>query len=202
MAKTEKALAFLHKTFSLTLLIGLMALFFFGAGGPPDAYAQGNGSRLATNPSTGVTLAITPSTRSVTVGQDFNLVVELQAGTQSVDGAAAYLNFNPTYLKVVSITPGSTLTSVLQNSYDNTLGQVNFAAGVLSNFPSGTFTLATISFHAVTAVNSTPITFNAAVPRLSDVTFGGGSVLSSKIGGTVKITKTTTYNSFLPWVIK
>ena len=95
-------------------------------------------------------LAISPSISTVAVGQDFDLVLEVQAGTQVVDGAAAYLNFDKTYLQVVSITPGSSLPIVLENNYDNATGQLNFAAGVLPPDlnPTGTFTLAKVTFHA------------------------------------------------------
>ena len=139
-------------------------------------------------------LAITPSVSTVAVGQDFDLVLEVQAGTQVVDGAAAYLNFDKTYLQVVSITPGSSLPEVLENNFDNATGQLNFAAGVLPPDlnPTGTFTLATVTFHAQTITAGTSIHFYDVDPRMSDITFGGQSILGETQDGSVTITPMAT----------
>ncbi len=145
-----------------------------------------------TTPGTGVTLAIDPATANASIGADFSVTVQVRAGTRQVDGASAYINFNPTYLTVASITPGTTFSNVLENSYDNATGQINFSAGSLSNFPTGTFTLMTVTLHPVAQVTQTPLTFNTVNPRKSDATFGGASVLSSAQGGTVDITQSST----------
>ncbi|OGN96320.1 MAG: hypothetical protein A2Z71_06475 [Chloroflexi bacterium RBG_13_50_21] len=148
----------------------------------------------ATTQTCEVMLVIAPPVIPVAVGQNFDLVLKVQAGAQLVDGAAAYVNFDPAYLQVVSITPGSSLTLTLQNNYDNNIGLVNFAAGVLppNSPPSGTFTLATITFNAQALTPGTPIYFDNANPRLSDITYGGHSILDGTQGGTVKITPNAT----------
>ncbi len=154
-------------------------------------YANGSATAFwsfTTNPASGVILAINPGTTSVGLGQNFDVVIEVRAAAQSVDGAAAYLNFNPAFLRVVSITEGNALPIIQQSSYDNAAGQVNFSAGTLANFPSGTFTLATVTFKALAQTTSTSLTFNTTSIRKSDVTFNGSSVLAGDTNGTVMIT--------------
>ena len=133
-------------------------------------------------------LVIQPFSTTVSLGQNFDVVIEVQAGTQLLDGAAAYLNFDPTYLQVISITPGSSLPALLENSHDNTTGQVNYAAGTLSGPISGTFTLATITFNAFAQTPGTSILFNEVDPRKSDITYAGISILSGIEESTVTIT--------------
>ncbi|MFQ5342788.1 MAG: cohesin domain-containing protein, partial [Anaerolineae bacterium] len=138
-----------------------------------------------------VVLAVVPVTTTVGVGETFSITLETRAGTQLVDGASAYLNFDPTVLQVVTVTAGSALPVVLQNDVDNGAGQVNFVAGVEisnPNYPSGTFTLATVTFRATAGSAGTPLVFNVAMPRKSDVTASGlGSVLDRTENGTVVI---------------
>jgi hypothetical protein len=150
---------------------------------------------FTTIPVTDVSLNVDPITQSTTLGQNFNVSIKLRAGTQPIDGAAVYLNFNPSYLQVVSISAGSSLPMVIQNSFDNATGQVNFVAGALSNFPTNTFTLATVTFKALAQTAYTSVTFSNVFPRGSDVTFGGSSVLNSLGNGSVEITNTASINS-------
>jgi hypothetical protein len=163
------------------------------AGGAVYA-SDGTWWSFTTTAATSVILAINPATKSVSLNQNFDLVIEVRSGTQSVDGAAAYLNFNPAYLRVVSIRPGSDLPTVLQNNFDNTTGQVNFSAGTLSNFPQGTFTLATITFNPIVPVSGTPVTFASTVLRKSDVTYAGASIFSATVNASVEITNMASIN--------
>jgi len=132
-------------------------------------------------------LALVPPTPTVAIGSGFDIVVQIQAGTQQVDSGAAYLNFDQTVLNVASITPGSTLPLVLSNSFNNTTGLVNYSAGILSGFPIGTFTLATIHFQAIALSGGTTINFNFVNPRYSIVTFGGNSILNHVVTSTVTV---------------
>jgi hypothetical protein len=70
---------------------------------------------------------------------------------------------------------------------------VDYAAGALSNFPSGTFTLLTVQFQALTTSVGTAITFNSTAPRRSDATFGTGSVLGQTVDGQVVVTAPGTF---------
>ncbi|RKZ41194.1 MAG: hypothetical protein DRR00_31850, partial [Candidatus Parabeggiatoa sp. nov. 3] len=94
-----------------------------------------------------VTLGTTAIPTGLTVGDTFDYVIKVQAGTQFVDTASAYLNFDPKLLKVNTILQGETFDFVLQSSFDNELGNIDFAAGVWDNeVPKDTFTLVTINF--------------------------------------------------------
>ena len=147
-----------------------------------------------------VILAVVPPTSNTGVGQSFMVTLQVQAGSQMVDGASAYLNFDHTILQVVSISAGSSLPVPLQNQFDNTLGTLDYSAGTFSNFPSGTFTLATVTFSASALSGGTPLTFNSVDPRKTDATFGGSSVLSQAIGGTVIVTAATSTPSLTPTI--
>jgi hypothetical protein len=157
-----------------------------GASPPIDDVDVWNFS-TASAPNGDVVLAVKPAFSTAAVGQTFDIILEVQAGAQQVDGAAAYLNFDPNYLQVAGVTPGSSLPTVLENTFNNTSGHVDFAAGAFSNFPSGTFTLATITFSANVQTSATDLTYNSVEPRKSDVTFGGGSVLTYTENGTVEV---------------
>lgn len=139
-----------------------------------------------------VVLSLNPEVTTVTQGQQFDLGIQVQAGNEEVDGASGYLNFDPAILHVVSVTGGGAFGVTLQNTFDNALGHVDYAAGELTApFPSGTFTLATITFLAA-GVPGTPITFDSAMPRRSEVTRLGTSVLGQAVGGAVTVTLNAT----------
>jgi len=130
-----------------------------------------------------VNIVTVPGTSNVTVGSEFDVVVQVQAGAQQVDTAQAYLNFDPAKVQVVSITAGSALAVPVQSTHDNGAGTLGYAAFTLSAFPTGTFTLCTVRFSATTT-GTTSLTFNAVDPRKTDV-FRGVSVLSSATNGSV-----------------
>lgn len=135
-----------------------------------------------------VILALEPATMTINMGDTFELPIVVDAGTQPVDGASAYLNFDPMFLEVVAISPGSELPSIITNHFDNTTGELAFAAGTFSNdYPSATFRLATVTFRATNATTNTVVSFNTSVPQNSDATFNGISVLSHTIDSTITI---------------
>ncbi|MGC1375586.1 MAG: DNRLRE domain-containing protein [Anaerolineales bacterium] len=146
-------------------------------------------------PAGSVVLAIVPAATTVNIGQSFSLTVQVQAGSQQVDGAAAYLNFDPAYLQVVSMSSGTTLPVVIQNSYDNTAGRIDYAAGKLSSpYPSGSFTLVTINFTARAQCSGATLMLNNTLPRKSDATFGGNSVINHTENSVVTITNYAVLN--------
>jgi hypothetical protein len=105
-----------------------------------------------------VNLSIQPSINTVAVGDTFSVTIQAEAGSQIVTGVSTYLNFDSDYLEVQSVTPGATLPTVIQNTYDNNAGTIDYSAGKLgAPFPSGTFTVATIEFKALalTSPNTT-----------------------------------------------
>jgi hypothetical protein len=136
----------------------------------------------------GPVLSVVPSQTVTYLGQTFEVAVQVQAGEQEVDAAAGYLNFDPALMQVVGLTAGTALNVELQNEFDNGAGEISYAAGKLTPpFPSGTFTLYTVTLEALAGTPSTELAFGLEEPRLSDITFGGGSVLDRTENGTVTI---------------
>ena len=141
------------------------------------------------NPPGEVNISLQPSTEDVGVGEIFELVIQAEAGDQPVSGIDAFINFDPTYLEVLSVTPGASLPTVLENTYDNTAGTIDYSAGKLGEpFPTGTFTVATIQFEALAPTSpSTALTFSTSVPRETRADYAGNDVTGALTGGTVSI---------------
>ena len=143
------------------------------------------------NPGAGeVNISLQPSTEHVGVGEVFDLIIQAEAGDQPVSGISAFIDFDPAYLEVQSVTPGSTLPTVLQNTYDNIAGTIDYSAGKLGGpFPTGTFTVATVQFKALTETDpSTAIDFSTTDPRETAADYAGSDVTGTITGGTVSIT--------------
>jgi clostripain len=143
------------------------------------------------NPEEGeVNISLEPSTKNVVVGEIFELIIQAEAGDQPVSGIDAFVDFDPTYLEVQSVTPGSSLPTVLENSYDNMAGTIDYSAGKLgAPFPTGTFTVATIQFRALAQTSpNTALTFSIDPPRQTRADYAGDDVTGTLTGGTVTIT--------------
>lgn len=136
-----------------------------------------------------VDLVLLPSSQTVAMGDIFNITIEAQCNGQDVHGVSAYVDFDPACLEVQSITPGATLSTVLQNTFSNTLGTLDYSAGIFTPpLPSGTFTAATVSFKALNPSASTSISFDTTDPRKTNVVYGADSMLRNLTGVTVIIT--------------
>ena len=126
-----------------------------------------------------VTLSTTVIPTGLTAGDSFEYTIHVQADTQLVDTASAYLNFDPEQLQVNHLTAGDKFDFVLQEEFDNTNGQINFAAGVWNNdVPKGTFTLVTVNMTVLQADGEKTLTFNTTVPRQTEAVSGGESVIA------------------------
>jgi LysM repeat protein len=153
---------------------------------PSQALAYRSPARLAGS----VLLAIDPPTITVVPGQVFTLRVLVQAGAQQVDGAEAHLDFDSGFMRARTHTRGPTLSTILEENFD-TPGRVDYAAGTLINpRPSGTFTLVEIEFEALAVTPGTPVTFHFGIPRNSEVTFGGASVLGGTSNAAISVQQT------------
>ena len=144
-----------------------------------------------------------PATTTVAPNQTFTLEVRVdlnQSTNTELDVAEAYLNFNPTYLQVVSIANGGTLNSVALSASSNSTGRVDYSAGTLTPPVTTDFTLLIITFRAIALppTGSTTITFNTALPRQTNAFRLGSSVLGTTTGATVIISVPTpvTFISF------
>ena len=108
-----------------------------------------------------VDLVLLPPSQTVDVDNIFNITIQAQCNGQDISTVAAFIDFDPNYLEVQSVTPGPTLPTVVQNTYNNTVGTIDYQAGKLGGpFPSGTFTVATVSFKALALTTNTSISFS------------------------------------------
>lgn len=148
------------------LLIGLLLAALLAV--VPAVGAQGS-----------VRFALTPSAPNLDVNATFTAVVQVQTSGQAVDGAEIHLDFDPAMLEVISAVPGATLgVAILPLAFDNAAGTIDYAAGTLAPFPVATFDLLTITFRAK-AAGTTLIRIPAVdVPRQSNVTFAGSSLIA------------------------
>lgn len=149
-------------------------------------------------------LALSPATTTVGTNQRFTVAVQVRT-QRPVDGASAYIDFDPAVLQVASVTSGGSLPTVLLSTVDNVRGRIDFVAGTLSaSFPITDFVLATVEFTAGQAISTTPLTFAAVNPRLSDVTYAGASILERREGGTVIVNGAALVGHVLPpgWQVR
>lgn len=158
----------------------------FGQGGTSQAATPSREANLNTN---AVDLLISPSQTNVKPESDFSVSVQVEAGSQQVDGAQATLNFDPTLLQVQEIRAGDQLSLELLNQFDNEAGTIDFAAGSLDAFPSQTFELMQIEFRALEESPSegTSLAFDLDGSLATNITFGGTSVLGEHSDGTILI---------------
>jgi hypothetical protein len=140
-----------------------------------------------------VDLALLPTSQIVMTNASLDVTVQAQCNQQPVAGISAFLNFDPAYLEVESITPGNTFTITLQNTFDNEAGRVDYSAGNTSDFPTGTFTVATVHFRAKDmAAAQTTISFHTSTgdPAVRDtraVASGGSDVTRNLTGANVEV---------------
>lgn len=156
-------------------------------------------------------MRLSPQFPSEPLGATFQVAILIEAACEA-DAAEAHLNFDPTRLQVidattdvpgVQIVPGATFPTVIQNSVDNTLGRIDFAASTstaagaasprrssgTTASATGTFTLATIRFRAIapTGAGGTPLTFVFGAGRNTNITRAGTSVFGGATDGSVTI---------------
>ena len=78
-------------------------------------------------------------------------------------------------LNVTGLTPGPSFHFLLVGpTFDNSLptGTIDYGGGSVSNFPTGTFTLITISFEAI-GVGTTAIDYSFTFPRETKIGIAG-----------------------------
>ena len=128
-----------------------------------------------------VELSLEPRSPRFTVGTPFPVDIVVSAGTQLVKKGEAHINFDPALVEVSSVSPGNTLGTVSVNTFDNSLGTLDYVAE--GGPTSGDFTLATVNFNAKVPVKETSISFNTGTPRRTAVEDpGGGAVLRGVSG--------------------
>ncbi|WP_114781789.1 T9SS type A sorting domain-containing protein [Botryobacter ruber] len=130
-----------------------------------------------------VKLLVAPAEKVVTEGDVFTLEVNVETGTQPLDGANIFLAFNPAVLQVQSATAGSGLPVPLSPvSFDNTTGLVSYAYGAFSNFPSGNFNLFTIEVKA-TGSGVSVLSFVSSNGIDTELSYSGQPVPAEQVNG-------------------
>jgi hypothetical protein len=134
-------------------------------------------------------MTMQPSATSVSVGGTFTVTVKVAAGTQNVDTVQASIDFDPNYLEVVPpLSASGVLTTPLQSTYDNTLGTVDYGAGLLGSTISGTFSVVTVTFKVKAATSGTTLSFHSGLPRETNILYQGSSVFGGATGTTIAVT--------------
>ena len=89
------------------------------------------------------------STVSINAGESFDIQVTIDAGSDQVSSNDAYVIYDPTLLEAQSVTPGDYFPTVVNNITSGRL----YVAGLVDDpatYKTGTGTIATISFRALT----------------------------------------------------
>jgi hypothetical protein len=159
-----------------------------------------------------VRLSLEPAQVQASQGEVVQLEIQVESGSQEVDGVEVHLDFDPLYLHVVD-SEGEAATEIedagaldweLVNTADNVAGEIDFAAGsVPPDLPSGTLTIGTIRFKALQDTGSagTQVSFVTRDGNPTNITHQGLSVLDEAVPGVVTV-GTHSYTAYLPCVSK
>lgn len=141
------------------------------------------------------TLLFNPSSTSVAVGADFNLVARINPGSntvQGVNGVQLDITFNKTVLQLNSITASSPFSfaitpdaTTITNA--NLSGTLSVPLWIPGSEVTTTTDVATLSFHGQGAGTNSPVSFAATAN--APVNDGGGTlVVATRTGATVTVT--------------
>jgi len=133
----------------------------------------------------------------VQINDHFIARVWVNAGSLALDGAAAYVEFDPAIVQVVEIKSGSLLPITLQKNFDNPAGRISFAAGEMSAVQAGDFELATIEFVAV-ASGQSQLAFQHDQPTQSALTFNGDTLPVATADGSITVGGQQIISLYLP----
>ncbi|MFK7925207.1 MAG: cohesin domain-containing protein [Bacteroidia bacterium] len=131
-----------------------------------------------------------PLNSVVNNGSTFAVAIEVETNGQATAGAEIHLDFDPTFLEVLSVTGGTSLPIPLipMPNFDNGSGTIDFAAGTFGIPVSTDFTFVTITFEAKALVSSTAITYaTSGFPRITSTSVAGINTLNQAIPFSVSI---------------
>jgi len=161
MKKSKFSLGLLRLAVFLALILCAAVL--------PAAAVSANGDTAGT-----VGMVIDPTPKTATVGDTFSvdIKVTISAG-EAVNTAEAHIDFDPTYLEVVSIAAGTALPNVLWNQHDDTAGTIDYVAGATLGgaAPAAHFVLATLNLRAKAVTTASPLTFVFKKPIRNTATY-------------------------------
>ena len=164
---------------------------------PPDSPSaaihrdRGPGRSTADQLDPDVGFGVEPMTQTVSVGDTFTVSVYIDAGAERMDAAQAFLDFEPAYVHVQSMTGGGSFDMELLNTYDNTLGQLGYAAATFGSSLSGTVPLVTITFEAMSSTAGTALTFHTTSPRKTKASLIATPLATTVTGGVVVVVSVT-----------
>jgi len=134
-----------------------------------------------------VEFEVIPASQTVSVNDVFTVTLRIQAGAQLLDAAQPCLDYEPTHLEVQSMI-GYGGFDWEWSTYNNGAGELSFAAmNLVSPDKSGTIDLVTITFKAISATVSTPLTFHTEGTRRTKASLMGSSLASTTSGGVVEV---------------
>ena len=144
-----------------------------------------------------IRLGIAPPAGPLLRGTTFVAQLWLETTPLAVDGVAAYLTFDPAILQVKQIVVSDLLSARLEETFDNSQGQIRFAAGSLSTVLNGSLPLATIEFDTV-GLGTSKLTFLRSDGAQSEATYDGESILADTADAAIHIVDQLAPPLFLP----
>jgi hypothetical protein len=135
--------------------------------------------------------------------------VAARAGAQPLDTAQVYIDYDPSALLLVDasgnpaaqVSPGSALSTVLQNQVDAGRGWISFVASSMGETPpAGDVTLATLRLRALKAGVHT-VRFSLSDWRSTDLAYNGASVLGDVNAAQISVAAAP-YRLLLPLILK
>jgi hypothetical protein len=191
---------------SLSNLLPSTTYSYHARGAVEGATVYGNDLTFSTTDPGMVNLSLQAATNTVSLNGTFNITIQAEAAQSPVDRVDAYINFDPAILEVVDndpnqtgiqINPGAGLPTIVTNAVNNIIGLISYSAGKPgSPFPTGTFTVAIIQFHAKnTTSTGTDITFSTSSEGTTTmVKFGSSNTTGALVNATVQIITGAVFN--------
>lgn len=146
------------------------------------------------------TFSLSPATKTMGVGDTFDVSIIVDTGGQNTNGGKATLSFDPVKFSVVDsnslvsgiqVTPGTAFTTTpTTNTADNVVGKVTMDYGINANTFTGSGVFGKFTLKALATASSTPVTFiNCSDGSLScSLYVGTNNVLGTTTGGSYTIT--------------
>ncbi len=146
-----------------------------------------------------VTFSLSPSSKTLNVGDSVDLSIILDTGGQTVSGGSAILTFDPSKLQVVDanaaqtgvqVSTGTVFTTALTNSVDVVNGKITLDYGLSAGTFSGNGTFGKITFKGSIAATSTPVSFiigSGSSSTSSAVYASGSNVLGAANSGSYTV---------------
>lgn len=159
----------------LTLLLILLSLYF-GVKLVQQRQSLLSSAALIGEPNVTAVLSFSPASPAnpQTVGSTFNTDVVVDTTNQTIFGVDAVINFDPTKLEVVSVSPiaGNGFTSYPSTRFNNSKGEItlsaNIGTGSAPPLSGSSLHVATITFKVLTTITSTDLTYAFTLGNRND----------------------------------